>query len=214
LPAAMVCLSLTIHLRRLGAVALGAIDGQRGHGHEGSLVGAAPHDGVSARRDASSPACPQERRERSTLASAVPALADHSAWDQYHLRRPTVLPSSRCSRSGIGLACPAGRSVPSRGGPQHQKASATGRDQAPGPCWVRVTTVELGHGRAPTVAYGSEEPQVGDPSGGLGASGSRRAATDRRRDQHDPWRTVADRRSGRALTPALTCGFPSILPGL
>jgi hypothetical protein len=160
----MVCLSLTIHLRRLGAVALGAIDGQRGHGHEGSLVGAAPHDGVSARRDASSPACPQERRERSTLASAVPALADHSAWDQYHLRRPTVLPSSRCFRSGIGLACPAGRSVPSRGGPQHQKASATGRDRAPGPCWVRVTTVELGHGRAPTVAYGSEEPQVGDPS--------------------------------------------------
>ena len=29
-----------------------------------------------------------------------------------------------------------------------------------GPRWVRVTTVEHGHGRSPTVAHGSEEPQV------------------------------------------------------
>jgi hypothetical protein len=33
-----------------------------------------------------------------------------------------------------------------------------------GPRWVRVTTVEHGHGRSPTVAHGSEEPQVTGPS--------------------------------------------------
>jgi hypothetical protein len=33
-----------------------------------------------------------------------------------------------------------------------------------GPHWVRVTTVEHGHGRSPTVAHGSEEPQVAGPS--------------------------------------------------
>jgi hypothetical protein len=32
-----------------------------------------------------------------------------------------------------------------------------------GPRWVRVTTVEHGHGRSPTVAYGLEEPQVAGP---------------------------------------------------
>jgi hypothetical protein len=30
--------------------------------------------------------------------------------------------------------------------------------------WVRVTTVEHGHKRSPTVAHGSEEPQVAGPS--------------------------------------------------
>jgi hypothetical protein len=33
-----------------------------------------------------------------------------------------------------------------------------------GPRWVRVTTVEHGHERSPTVAHGSEEPQVAGPS--------------------------------------------------
>ena len=32
-----------------------------------------------------------------------------------------------------------------------------------GPRWVRVTRVEQGHGRSPTVAHGSEEPQVAGP---------------------------------------------------
>jgi hypothetical protein len=39
--------------------------------------------------------------------------------------------------------------------------------QAPlplGPCWVRAATVRYGHGRSPTVAHGSEEPQVARPS--------------------------------------------------
>ena len=36
----------------------------------------------------------------------------------------------------------------------------------------------------------------------------------RRRDQHDPSRTVADRRIARALTRPLTCGFSTILPSL
>ena len=44
--------------------------------------------------------------------------------------------------------------------------------------------------------------------------GSRRAAADRREDQHNRWRIVVDRRSGRALAPALTCGFPIILADL
>jgi len=46
------------------------------------------------------------------------------------------------------------------------------------------------------------------------APGSRRAATDRCTDQHDRWRTVTDRWSGRALTPALTSRFLMILPDL
>jgi hypothetical protein len=33
-----------------------------------------------------------------------------------------------------------------------------------GPRWVRVTTVEHGHGRSPAVSDGSEEPQVAGPS--------------------------------------------------
>jgi hypothetical protein len=33
-----------------------------------------------------------------------------------------------------------------------------------GPRWVRVTTVEHGHERSPTVAHGLEEPQVAGPS--------------------------------------------------
>jgi hypothetical protein len=49
---------------------------------------------------------------------------------------------------------------------------------------------------------------------GLVRRGSRRAATDRRRDPHDHWRTVADRRMGRGPTPAFTCGFLMILPVL
>ena len=55
--------------------------------------------------------------------------------------------------------------------------------------------------------------QIVVPKVRVAASGSRRAATDRRRDRHDPWRTVADRRIARALTPSFTCGFPTILPG-
>jgi hypothetical protein len=34
----------------------------------------------------------------------------------------------------------------------------------PGPPWVRVTKVEHRHERSPTVAHGSEEPQVAGPS--------------------------------------------------
>jgi hypothetical protein len=45
---------------------------------------------------------------------------------------------------------------------------------------------------------------------GLGASGQQTGSTDRRRDQHDHWRTVADRRRAWALTPWLTCGLPMI----
>jgi hypothetical protein len=60
---------------------------------------------------------------------------------------------------------------------------------------------------------GKRAMQIGVPKVRVGASGSRRAATDRRRDQHDPWRTVADRRMARAMTPSFTCGFLMILPG-
>jgi hypothetical protein len=43
------------------------------------------------------------------------------------------------------------------------------------------------------------------------ASGSRWAATDRRRKQHDRWKSVTDCRITRALAPALTCGFLTII---
>jgi hypothetical protein len=46
------------------------------------------------------------------------------------------------------------------------------------------------------------------------APGSRRAATDGRGDQYDRWRTVADRRSARSLTPAPTSRFLMILTDL
>jgi hypothetical protein len=84
----MVCLSLTIHLRRLGAFVLTAVDGQRGLGHEEGPVGAAPHDGVGARtgrQQASVPStCPEERAR--AVNSGQPwhlpyrLWADHSAW--------------------------------------------------------------------------------------------------------------------------------------
>jgi hypothetical protein len=44
--------------------------------------------------------------------------------------------------------------------------------------------------------------------------GSRRVATDRRRDQHAPCRTLVESRITRALTPAPTCSFAIILPDL
>src|SRR4029453_9103856 len=43
------------------------------------------------------------------------------------------------------------------------------------------------------------------------ASGSRWAATDRRRKQHDRWKSVTDRRITQALPPALTFGFLTII---
>jgi len=43
------------------------------------------------------------------------------------------------------------------------------------------------------------------------ASGSRWAATDRRRKHHDRWKSVTDRRITQALAPALTCGFLTII---
>jgi hypothetical protein len=61
---------------------------------------------------------------------------------------------------------------------------------------------------------GKRAMQIGVPKVRVAASGSRRAATDRRRNQHDPWGTVADRWSGRALTSGSTCGSSSILPKL
>ena len=53
--------------------------------------------------------------------------------------------------------------------------------------------------------------QTGIPEVSLGASGSRWAATDRRRKQHDRWKSVTDRRITQALAPALTCGFLTII---
>jgi hypothetical protein len=85
-----------------------------------------------------------------------------------------------------------------------------------------------GHHRSPTakrsgwstslqlrqLAQRQAADQIVVPKVRLGASGSRRAATDRRRDRHDPCRTVADHRRARALTPSFTCRFPTILPDL
>jgi hypothetical protein len=132
----------------------------------------------------------------------------------------------------IGLAVP-GRPIGSwlrrTGAPE---GSAPEPDRTPsGPRWVRVATVAHGHQRSPTVASGPEGLQVADrPVYAAGMTqvgdsdwsrrsewpvrGSRRAATDRRRDQHDRWRTVADRRMARALIPSFTCRFLTILPGL
>jgi hypothetical protein len=64
----------------------------------------------------------------------------------------------------------------------------------------------------PTATQTVRRPgQVVVPEVGLGESGSRWAATDRRRKQHDRWKSVTDRRITRALAPALTCGFLTII---
>jgi hypothetical protein len=52
------------------------------------------------------------------------------------------------------------------------------------------------------------------PKVSLGAPGSRWAATDRCTDHHDPYRSVTDRGSRRAVAPLFTCRFPMILTGL
>jgi hypothetical protein len=108
--------------------------------------------------------------------------------------------------------------------------SATGRDRSPrsvlGP-WRTVITgarmVTSGHQRRgePAGQPGLQVKQFEQhrsanqivvPKVRLGALDSRRAATDRRRDQHDPSRTMVDRWSGRALTPAFSCGTPPSFP--
>jgi hypothetical protein len=81
---------------------------------------------------------------------------------------------------------------------------------APGPYWVRAATVEYGQQRAPTVANGSEKPQVAGPPAhaagmmhagdsdcgpegrGSAPSGSRRAATGGCNDRGTRPQTVED----------------------
>jgi hypothetical protein len=59
----------------------------------------------------------------------------------------------------------------------------------------------------PALACRAAEPDHGK---GLGRCGSRRAATDRRRNRCDRWRSVTDCRSVHALPLVLSCGFPTI----
>jgi hypothetical protein len=88
---------------------------------------------------------------------------------------------------------------------------------------VAAGSCKLPHGHLETGSAGLPAPDLRDggspnlpvvPKVRVRASGSRWAATDRRRDLHDPWRTVADRRKARALTPSFACRFPMILPDL
>src|SRR4030095_3022874 len=102
--ASMVCLSLTIHLRRLGAFVLAAVDGQRGLGNEEGPVGAAPHDGVGARTGRQQPSVPSTCREERARAvnSGQPwhlpyrLWADHSAWTS------TIFAGRQCFLSALG----------------------------------------------------------------------------------------------------------------
>ena len=66
------------------------------------------------------------------------------------------------SRLESALPCPAGRSVPGRGGPERRRRprpDGTDPRSALGP-WPTGTT---GHERSPTVTSGEAEPQVGRP---------------------------------------------------
>jgi hypothetical protein len=61
---------------------------------------------------------------------------------------------------GSALPCPAGRSVPGRGGPERRRRprpDGTGPRSVLGP----LRTGPQGHERSPTVINGQEEPQVG-----------------------------------------------------
>jgi hypothetical protein len=66
------------------------------------------------------------------------------------------------SRLASALPCPAGRSVPGRGGPERRRL----RDRTGptlGPHWVRGAPGPQGHERSTTGTTGNEEPQVAWP---------------------------------------------------
>jgi hypothetical protein len=105
-----------------------------------------------------------------------------------------------------------------------------GRRQSPR-LWSALGPCHNGPVGAQTVASGLEKSQVAGPpaqvarmmqiansdcgpEGQARFVGQQRAATGHRRDQHEPWRTVTDRRIARALTPSFACGFVMILAGL
>ena len=68
------------------------------------------------------------------------------------------------SRLGSALPCPAGRSVPGRGGPERRRRPRPdGIGQPAGPCWVRMTTGTPGSRRARAVTTGRLNPQVNAP---------------------------------------------------
>jgi hypothetical protein len=129
--------------------------------------------------------------------------------------------SARSTRKRLGCQptpLPAGQGPTGRRRWRPKQRTATDGTEFFGPPRVRAATVKHGRQRSPTVTDGSDEPQVGDSPGpavgddaggrfrlwsrwsGLTPRGSRRAATDRRRDQHYPWRTMTDR--GRLRAPA------------
>ena len=62
------------------------------------------------------------------------------------------------------LPCPAGRSIPGRGGPERRRRPRPdGIGQPAGPCWVRMTTGTPGSRRARAVTTGRLNPQVNAP---------------------------------------------------
>jgi hypothetical protein len=70
---------------------------------------------------------------------------------------------TRVSRLASALPCPAGRSVPGRGGPVRRRRPRPDGTGALGPCWVRGALGPQGREWSATVTAGNEEPQVAQP---------------------------------------------------
>jgi hypothetical protein len=75
-----------------------------------------------------------------------------------------------------------------------------------GPRWVRVTTVEHGHERSPTVAHGLEEPQVAGPS--AHAAGRTQTGDSDCGPEGQAWRRAADGQQPTAVGINTTGGEP------
>jgi hypothetical protein len=111
-------------------------------------------------------------------------------------------------------ACPQRRGIPSRHAGRSVSVRRCGRGASSGFSCPRRITCRSSPIQPKQLGRWRRADQIVVPKVRLDAQGSRRAATDRRRDRHDRWRSVVDRRRARSLTPALNCGFPMILPDL
>ena len=68
------------------------------------------------------------------------------------------------SRLGSALPCPAGRSVPGRGGPERRSVRDRTGPEPAGTRWVHPEPAGRGLQRAPAVTTGAKEPQVRPPA--------------------------------------------------
>ena len=171
-----------------------------------SLVGPPPTRSSAAAPAATSGASPAGAGG----AAAERYVSDARRWPAADVRSCAARPALRSVRHVGCTSCPPVRCLPSgwtiglrcRPSPQVLTLDRWGR---------RPYLHQWAHPRPheePALACRAAEPDHGK---GLGRCGSRRAATDRRRNRCDRWRSVTDCRSVHALPLVLSWGFPTIL---